>query len=138
MQLTPLLLAASLALTATSMPIMPGTADTASLTTSSKGQRRCCPPFAPKNAPPNKHFPPPKLPCDPNCNKPGKLFHPIQAVKAAILLPLLIHCTAGLSEHDKTGGHMIPAHAKEYQQKAPVRKKPEKRPPKKLRESSAR
>jgi hypothetical protein len=71
MHLTPLLLtAATLALTSTALPTGLNTATTEEAPANSislsgsHGQHRCCPPF---KAPRNKHFPPPRLPCDPNC-----------------------------------------------------------------------
>lgn len=71
MHLTPLIvLAAALALTSTALPTGLNSATTEEealanpISPSSHGQHRCCPPF---KAPRNKHFPPPRLPCDPNC-----------------------------------------------------------------------
>jgi hypothetical protein len=63
MHLTPLLLlAATLALTSKALPTGLNPTETSPSSTS-KGMHRCCPPFKPRN----KHFPPPRLPCDPNC-----------------------------------------------------------------------
>lgn len=71
MHLTPLLIAATLALTSTALPTGLTQAESPSgpASSPSKGMHRCCPPFKPRN----KHFPPPRLPCDPNCTI-GKLF----------------------------------------------------------------
>ena len=69
MHFTPLLLAATLALTSTALPTGLNSLAETPERTSPHGQHRCCPPFKPRN----KHFASPRLPCDPNCTT-RKLF----------------------------------------------------------------